>query len=144
MKLTQVYNKLEDSPKLFIQKRNAFEVNRYHSGINKLIISTRKYFHILNPDDIYYLKAESNYCNIVLEDNKAILSSKTLKHYAVLLQDFPFIRVHGSYLVNMNKIHLMEKRGDYKIILENGIKIPVSRGYKDLVVAEILNKYSLI
>ena len=145
MKLTKVYNKFDDSSNHTIAKRKTFDINhRRNREINKLVISTRKYFYLLNPDDIYYLKADSNYCNIVLKDNKPILSSKTLKHYASLLEDFPFIRVHGSYLVNINKIHLLEKKGDLRVILDNGTNIPVSRGYKDSVVTEILNKYSLI
>ncbi|HHH52742.1 MAG TPA: LytTR family transcriptional regulator, partial [Bacteroidetes bacterium] len=113
MKLTQVYNKFNDSSNHSIANRNVLDINSRKNGKKpKLIVSTRKYFYLLNPDDIYYLKADSNYCNIVMKDNKPILSSKTLKHYASLLVDFPFIRVHGSYLVNTNKIHLLEKKGD--------------------------------
>ena len=55
-------------------------------------------------DEIMYLKSDGNYCNIFLVDDKKIYVSKTLKHFANLLDGFGFIRIHQSYFVNVRFI----------------------------------------
>ena len=88
-------------------------------------------------DNIIYLKAESNYSNIYLEEGKRLLVSKILKLFESKLQKSTFVRVHRSYIVNLEKvIELCNGDGGY-LILKNKAKIPVSRTKKKFVMNQL-------
>ena len=57
---------------------------------------------------------------------KKILVSKTLKHFEELLKDFPFVRIHKSYLVNLNEIAQYKKGKGGSVVLNNGKELSVS------------------
>ncbi|HHH55000.1 MAG TPA: LytTR family transcriptional regulator [Bacteroidetes bacterium] len=104
---------------------------------NRLVISTTNYIHLLDLEDILYLKSVGNYTRIIMITGKEILCSKTLKHYEQLLSDKAFLRVHSSYLINLNKVIGIKRNGVYTIELHDGTMIPVSRGYKDNLFSKI-------
>jgi two-component system, LytTR family, response regulator len=54
-------------------------------------------------DDILYIEAEGNYMAYVLE-NKKLLCRQNISECIIQVPDNQFIRVHRSYLVNLNKI----------------------------------------
>ena len=70
----------------------------------KITIPQLDGFEILNTADILYCKADNNYTEIYLNNNKKKLVSKTLKYFEDALTDASFARVHKSYLVNVNEI----------------------------------------
>jgi DNA-binding LytR/AlgR family response regulator len=82
--------------------------------------------------DIHYIEAERNYCNIVT--NKArFLVVCTLKSIEHELPDTFFLRVHRSYVVNIAKLDVLSETH-----LEIGRKvIPVSRSYKDALISRL-------
>ena len=55
----------------------------------------------LNTAEILYCKADDNYTEIYTEQTK-IVASKTLKHFEESLKGSGFVRLHKSYLVNVN------------------------------------------
>jgi len=65
----------------------------------KITLPQQDGFQVLDVADIYFCKADDNYTEIYLE-NKKILISKTLKYFEEALSEFPFARIHKSYLVN--------------------------------------------
>lgn len=78
---------------------------------------------------ILYIKAETKYCNIILENQDAMFSDKSIGEWAEELEERGFFLCHRSYLVNL--YHL--KKIDDGILLSNGEKIPVSRRLKTKV-----------
>jgi len=97
---------------------------------NRLVINTSELTYILDLDKILYIKAKSNYSEIVLLDKSSIISSKTLKYYEKALIKNSFLRVHSSYLINLLQIKGIVRKSIYTIVLNNDIKIPVSRTFK--------------
>ncbi|WP_026515090.1 LytR/AlgR family response regulator transcription factor [Butyrivibrio sp. LB2008] len=81
----------------------------------------------LRKSDIIYLKADSNYCDIYTIQKK-IVTSYTLKKCENILGGMPFLRVHRSYLINVNKISNLS--GAY-INLITKESIPIGKSYKD-------------
>ena len=90
----------------------------------KLVISTKKGFEVLNLTDIIYCKAEESYTHFFTKDG-GILASKTFRDSCVNLIEPTFIRVHKSYVVNVNFIKSFNT-SDYSLLLLNGESIPVS------------------
>lgn len=95
----------------------------------KLTLPQQDGFQVLNISDILYCKADDNYTEIYLE-NKKILVSKTLKYFEKALSDFPFARVHKSYLVNVNEVVKYRKGKGGSVIISNGKELLVSASKK--------------
>ena len=94
----------------------------------KLTVSVSEGIYVLNPADIIYLEASSNYTRLHLTGQRKIFSAKTLKQYENLLQHNNFLRVHDSFLINSIHICNMSPSGD--IILSQNISVPVSKRKK--------------
>jgi two-component system LytT family response regulator len=95
----------------------------------KLALSTMQGVHLLDTPDILYCEGVGNYTRFHIKGKPDILVSKTIKEYEELLQDHSFLRVHKSYLVNIQHIHMYEKEGMLK--MSNGDSVVVSRRKKD-------------
>lgn len=95
----------------------------------KITIPQQDGFQVLNVADIIYCKADDNYTEIYLE-NKRIVVSKTLKYFEDALQDFPFSRIHKSYLVNVNEVVKYVKGKGGSVIVSNGKELLVSASKK--------------
>ena len=95
----------------------------------KLTLPQQDGFQILNVAEILYCKADDNYTEIYLL-NKKILVSKTLKYFEDALIDFPFARVHKSYLVNVNEVVKYRKGKGGSVVMSNGKEVMVSASKK--------------
>ena len=95
----------------------------------KITIPQLDGFQVLNAADILYCKADDNYTEIYLE-NKKILVSKTLKYFEESLAEFSFIRIHKSFLVNMNAVVKYRKGQGGSVLLSNGKELIVSPARK--------------
>lgn len=115
------------------EKENALQekvLNSNTRGIEgKLTLPQLDGFQVLNITDILYCKADDNYTEIYLE-NKKILVSKTLKYFEDALSDFPFARIHKSYLVNVNEVVKYRKGKGGSVIISNGKELLVSASKK--------------
>ena len=78
---------------------------------------------------ILYIKAETKYCDIILENQDSMFSDKSIGEWTEELEERGFFLCHRSYLVNL--YHLKKIEDD--ILLSNGEKIPVSRRLKTKV-----------
>jgi len=95
----------------------------------KLTLPQQDGFQILNISEILYCKADDNYTEIYLL-NKKILVSKTLKYFEDALAEFPFARVHKSYLVNVNEVVKYRKGKGGSVVMSNGKELLVSASKK--------------
>lgn len=92
----------------------------------KITIPQQDGFEVIETSDIMYCKADDNYTEIYLNTNKKKLVSKTLKYFELALRDNGFVRVHKSYLVNVNEVVKYIKGKGGSVILSNGKGIAVS------------------
>lgn len=95
----------------------------------KITLPQQDGFQVLDVNDILYCKADDNYTEIYLE-HKKILVSKTLKYFEEALSDFPFARIHKSYVVNVNEVQKYKKGKGGSVILSNGKELSVSASKK--------------
>jgi len=115
------------------EKENAFEDRILKSKLNKaegkITLPQQDGFLVLNISDILYCKADDNYTEIYLE-NKKLLVSKTLKYFEEALADYPFARIHKSFLVNVNEVIKYRKGKGGSVIVSNGKELLVSASKK--------------
>ncbi|GGI56589.1 LytR/AlgR family response regulator transcription factor [Winogradskyella haliclonae] len=105
-------------------------VPKTNSVDGKITIPQQNGFEVLETNNILYCKADDNYTEIFLKNNKKKLVSKTLKYIEEALSAANFARVHKSYLVNVDEIVKYLKGKGGSIVLSNGKEIMVSASKK--------------
>jgi two-component system LytT family response regulator len=98
----------------------------------KLSVHNMDEIRFIPFDDILYCNSQINYTKIFTRDGKSYLCSKTLKEVEKNLPEDLFIRIHHSYLVNINDITALKKQ-DGKLEISNEILLPYSRNMKRYV-----------
>ncbi|MEF3079738.1 LytR/AlgR family response regulator transcription factor [Winogradskyella poriferorum] len=101
----------------------------------KITLPQQDGFEVIETADIMYCKADDNYTEIYLNNNKKKLVSKTLKYIEESLKDGNFARVHKSYLVNVNEVVKYVKGKGGSVILSNGKEVMVSASKKAELLA---------
>ena len=78
---------------------------------------------------IKYIEGMSEYVRIFVEDNpKPIVSLLSMKKIEENLPADIFMRVHRSYLVNLNKVKEISKM---RIVYDGNVYVPIGEMYKD-------------
>jgi two-component system LytT family response regulator len=101
----------------------------------KITIPTQNGFEILAVQSIIYAKADDNYTILYLENNSKKLVSKTLKYFEEALTKKGFVRIHKSYLANINCIVKYNKGKGGSVILNNDKELSVSASKKANLLA---------
>jgi len=89
-------------------------------------------------EQIVHLRGEGNYTRVIFERDPALLLSRTIGEYEVILQRSGFLRVHRSNLVNLLHVRKVVRGKTARILMSNGDEIDVSERYRD-VLFEALN-----
>ncbi len=112
---------LELQNKVLVPKKSATK--------GKITIPIQDGFEVLVISEILYCQADDNYTQIHLENGHKLVS-KTLKYFEEMLAEHDFIRVHKSYLVNVNSIIKYKKGKGGSITLINEKELLVSASKK--------------
>jgi two-component system LytT family response regulator len=100
----------------------------------KIVLKTQNNQYILIIKDIIRCESEGAYTKFITK-NKKYLTSKNLKYYSSILEDYKFIRTHQTHLVNSEHIKEISSNG-YLIMLDE-TKIPISTRKKQYVTKKI-------
>lgn len=99
--------------------------------LERIAVKSGQKIHVIIVSDILYLQAEGDYVHIFTADGK-YLKEQTMKYFENSLPT-QFVRVHRSYIINIesiSRIELYEKQNQ-QLTLKNGHKIKISiAGYK--------------
>ncbi len=79
-------------------------------------------------NDILYVEGMSEYLRIHLEGQKPIITLMALKKMEDYLPQQQFMRIHRSYIVNLQKIQEVNKN---RVILDADTYLPISDNYKE-------------
>lgn len=103
--------------------------NAYNNpnAFEKLSISGVDGIYFVNLRDIVRFEAEDNYTHIYLNSSERVTASKTIKSYEDLLGPLNFYRVHKRHVINLNYIRKFVKGDGGYLIMDDGMKIEVSR-----------------
>jgi len=103
----------------------------------KLCIPTLKGFVILKLEDIIVCEAEKNYTIIHLRDKRPLIVSRPLLEYEKILEGTTFLRVHRTYLINLQHISEYHRGEGGVVIMSNGAEIEISRRKKEQFLSTI-------
>lgn len=97
--------------------------------LSTLIIPNIKGFEVLRVADIIMCQADRYCTNFFLAGNRKVVSSKNLKHFDGLLEDQNFLRVHHSWLINLDHVTGYTRQGE--ILMSEGMKAFLGDSYKN-------------
>jgi len=111
------------------------KIGGVNSGFNKIAVPTAEGFELIPANEVVYFEADSNYTHIFLKDKNKIIACRTLKKIEEQIQDYNcFVRVHNSYMVNLNEVvRYIRGEGGYLIMSDNS-SVNVSRSRKDALL----------
>lgn len=86
----------------------------------------------LRPVDIDWIEAQDNYVKLHV-GREAHLVRDTISNFETRLDTKRFIRIARSTIVNIDRVREMQPmfHGEYVVILQDGTKLTMSRGYRD-------------
>ncbi|HEY9049173.1 MAG TPA: LytTR family DNA-binding domain-containing protein [Ohtaekwangia sp.] len=100
------------------------------NNLSKLAIPTVEGFDFVAIQEILYCKASGNYTEIFTTDGARHLSSRQLKDYELLLQNYNFFRIHHSCIIQLDYIKTYTRgEGGYVVMVDN-TALDVSRRKK--------------
>ena len=95
-----------------------------------LLVSTVETIEFIRINEIARIEAQGGYSKIYMKDGTKLLTSKVLKEFDKMLEDYSFFRVHQSHLINLDCIEKYVKT-QHCILMRDGIKIQLARSRKD-------------
>lgn len=85
--------------------------------------------------DLTYLEASGNYVALHTRGGRTHLVHETMADMEARLESAQFVRIHRSTIANAARIKQLEPcfNGDYRVLLDDGTELKLSRTYADAV-----------
>jgi len=93
---------------------------------NYILVKSGQQIHRININDILYIRGAGNYMIFVC-NKEEIMTLMTMNEVLNLLPSDHFIRVHKSFIINYDRVDIIEK---HEIKIKDKI-IPIGEVYKD-------------
>ncbi|MBD0375648.1 MAG: response regulator transcription factor [Flavisolibacter sp.] len=105
------------------------------TSFRKIAVSTVEGFELIPVEQIVRCEANDNYTYIFLKNNNKIIACRNLKEVEGQLLHFSFfLRVHHSYIVNLNEVtKYVRGEGGY-VVMSDGSSVNVSRSRKEMLL----------
>lgn len=127
--------------KIKLQNLKLLKENLENNKLDKIAVPTGNSILFIAIDQILYIKGEGSYTELVLQNLEKIICSRYLKNFEdILCHHNNFIRVHKSYIANLNHVAVYNKSDGGNLEFNNKICIPVSLER----VEQILEKIAFI
>ena len=104
-----------------------------------IIVKSGNKYHKIRTGDIIYIESLKDYVKIHTVDDKRIVSKYKIGDIEEELKDKKFLRVHRSYIINIDKIAAFTVN-DIEV---NATEVPIGASYKDKVLAFLENLKTL-
>ena len=92
----------------------------------KIPIEEQNCTRLIESANVKWFEADGNNTNILLTDGNKIVSTKTLKHYDVMLDEESFFRAHDKYLINLEYVYSHSRGRSIYVTMNCKTTIPVS------------------
>ena len=111
------------------------QIKHKGSGFEKIAVPTIEGFELIRADQIIRCEADDNYTHLYLKNKSKIVASRMLKEMEELLQEFQyFVRVHNSFLVNMNEVtKYVRGEGGY-LLMSDGSTVSISKSRRESLI----------
>jgi two-component system LytT family response regulator len=126
--------KAANKVKELVDLKSAVQPETVKSTANHLFVKSEYKLVRIELDDIKYIESQHEYIKIHLVNSQPVLTQLSLKAIEEQLSPDKFMRVHRSFIVQLNKISVIDRN---RIVFDGKIYIPVSDQYKEKFQAYI-------
>lgn len=129
-RFAKAVNKFIDN-KSSIDLKNALSEGRItenHAKESRIVVKAGNEIKIIPTEQICYIEAYDDYVKIH-SDKKTFVKKKTMSYYENGLDGDKFVRIHRSFIVNIDKVSgliSLENEG-HEIEMKDGVRLSVSR-----------------
>ena len=104
------------------------------STIQKIALPTMEGLQMVAVDSIISCASDGNYTIFLLKNKQKIIASRTLKDIEEMLEDYSFLRVHHSHVINLNEVNKYIKGEGGYLIMSDDSTVDVSRSRKEMLL----------
>ncbi len=107
--------------------------------LERLAIRNKGHVTFLRAESIDWIEAADNYVCLHCGSTTHVMR-ETMNALEARLDSARFVRIHRSTIVNADRIRELQPwfRGDYRVILQDGTALTLSRSYRQIVEARLL------
>ena len=100
--------------------------------LERIIVKSNGHIFFIKTEDIDWIESEGNYVRLHAGKESHLLR-ETISALEAQLDVKKFLRVHRSTIVNIDRVKELQSwfHGDYRIIMQSGVELMLSRSYKD-------------
>jgi len=103
----------------------------------KIAIPTMEGLQMIAVDSIVACRSDSNYTTLYLKGKQKMTASRTLKEIEEMLDGLAFLRVHQSWLINLDEItKYVRGEGGY-LVMSDGSSVDVARSRKEMLLKKL-------
>jgi len=113
------------------------KIHKPSTVTQRIALPTMEGLQLIPIQSIISCASSSNYTIFFLKDKQKITVSRTLKEVEEMLDEYSFLRVHHSYLVNLNQISKYVKGEGGYLVMSDGSTVDVSRSKKELLIEKL-------
>ncbi|MEY4877149.1 MAG: hypothetical protein RL708_2298 [Bacteroidota bacterium] len=109
-------------------------VNKQPDEHQRIVVKNGSNIQIIPTKDVFYIEAYDDYVKIYTASGMHV-KKKTLTYYEQTLDASQFVRVHRSYIIQLQQLTKVEPydKTNHIALLKTGAKVPLSRaGYSHL------------
>jgi len=114
------------------------KINQPTQTIQRIALPTMEGLQLIPISSIISCASDGNYTIIHTKEKQKIVVSRSLKEIEELLVDHSFLRVHHSWLANMNEISKYIKGEGGYLQMSDGSTVDVSRSKKEILLKTLL------
>lgn len=130
--LNKKQNQLPQQLEILLQK-----INHTNNAVQRIALPTMEGLQMVAINSIISCASDGNYTIFFMKDKQKLIISRPLKEVEEMLEDYLFLRVHNSYIVNLNEISKYVKGEGGYLIMTDGSTVDVSRSRKELMLKKL-------
>lgn len=111
------------------------EVKKERKILERFLINVGSKYFFVAVGEILFISSAEKYVELHTAKGKYLIRD-TMNNVEESLDPEMFVRIHRSYIVNIEQIKEMQpcSHGDYLVIIKNGDKIQMSRRFRDRLI----------
>jgi two-component system LytT family response regulator len=114
------------------------QIRNKQAGFTKIAVPTAEGFELIPADQIIRCEANDNYTYLHIKTKNKIMACRSLKEIEEQLSNFDFfLRVHHSYIANMNEVNKYIKGEGGYLVMSDGSTVDVSRSRKEMLLKKL-------
>ncbi len=115
--------------------------DQHRRAVDQLTVRHQGRIVLVPVTDIDWVDAEDNYARLNVRGTR-LLMRETMRSLELRLAPARFVRIHRSTIVNLTRVLELRPRfhGEYQVILRDGTRLTLSRGYRDALFARLARR----